>query len=95
MAPLKSNDTKPYKHMQRTLTRAIEKQSAGALKAATEARSRTDTAHLNSCCGSWLLSAPLGHIRLTNALHKTRMRRYLRLSIPICTVTHRSRRQGG
>jgi hypothetical protein len=91
LAPLKEDfNLKPYNNLQRKLTHAIESKKADEVRAEVRDRGRKDAAHLNSCLGSWILGAPIAHLRYTNCQYKTRLRRYLRLSIPICAAVRKS-----
>jgi hypothetical protein len=63
---------KPYKNLQRTLTHAIESEKAEKVLEEARERGRKDVAHLNSCLGTWILGAPITHLRYTNCQYTLR-----------------------
>jgi hypothetical protein len=92
-----SADLKDYVHLQRKLTRHVEEERASrvldaakAAAAATVPGSESYTlalrnlAHLRACDGTWLLAPALAHMRITASHYRIRVRRFLRLSLPVC-----------
>ena len=56
----------------------------GTSRADRTSASCVDIAHLNSCSSAWLSAPALQRMRLSNAEYSTRLRRHLRLPIPVC-----------
>jgi hypothetical protein len=90
-------DLKDYVHLQRKLTRHIEEERASRVldsaKAAVTAEvpgsepythALRNLAHLKACDGTWLLAPALAHMRMTASHYRIRVRRFLRLPLPVC-----------
>ena len=97
MTTIDFSDTKEYNHLQRKLTRHIEKERADRVVASATAAVNTTVpgseahlaavrhlAHLNSCEGGWLLSPALAWMRISGSYYRVHARRYLRLPQPVC-----------
>jgi len=90
-------DLKNYAHLQRKLTRHIEEERASRVLDAAKVAIAAETpgselythalrnlAHLKSSDGTWLLAPALAHMRMTASHYRIRMRRFLRLTLPVC-----------
>jgi hypothetical protein len=92
-----SSDLKDYVHLQRKLTRHIEEERASRVLDTTKAavaaavpgseshtRALRNLAHLRASDGTWLLAPALTHMRMSAAHYRVRLRRFLRLTLPVC-----------
>jgi hypothetical protein len=92
-----STDLKDYVHLQRKLTRHIEEARADRVlstaKAAVAAaapgselhtQALRNLAHLRASDGTWLLAPALAHMRMSASHYRIRLRRFLRLTLPVC-----------
>ena len=92
-----STDLKDYVHLQRKLTRHIEEERASRVLDTTKAavaaavpgseshtRALRNLAHLRASDGTWLLAPALAHMRMSASHYRIRLRRFLRLTLPVC-----------
>ena len=92
-----STNLSDYVHLQRKLTRHIEEERASRVLNAAEAaanaavpgseshtRALRNLAHLRASDGTWLLAPALAHMRMSASHYRIRLRRFLRLTLPVC-----------